>query len=158
MRTAERSDAMSKEIDILIVEPGQPPRSTVIHNTLEAVEKVLGGPVQIGCFLPQRVLLVCRENMEGLMPNRCRPGSKACISGPFLLCGIPEKGCLFESLNPTQREEFKQIFAESGEFMMVGGTPYADPDDVADRVYALWDSLKSGETMVLTKWGGGYAG
>lgn len=41
---------------------------------------------------------------------------------------------------------------------MVGGTPYADPDDVADRVYALWDTLKNGETMVLTKWGGAYAG
>ena len=149
---------MSKEMEILFVEPERPPRSMVIRNTLKSIEKLLGGSVQIGCFLPQRVLLISREQTEGLTPNRCCPNSKNCICGPFVLCSIPEDGCLFASLNPTQREEFKQIFAKSGEFMMVGDTPYADPDDVADRVYALWDSLKSGETLTLTKWGGRYAG
>ena len=38
--------------------------------------------------------------------------------------------------------------------MMVGSDSYADPDDVADVVYSLWDTLADGETMVLTKWGG----
>ena len=37
---------------------------------------------------------------------------------------------------------------------MVAGTAYADPDDVADIVYGLWDSLSDGDTVVLTKWGG----
>ncbi|MDE6601059.1 MAG: DUF3846 domain-containing protein [Lachnospiraceae bacterium] len=149
---------MSKQIEILIVEPGKPPRPAVVRDTLEAAEEVLGGPVQVGCFLPQRVLLVSRENAGGLAPNRCRPGSKECISGTFFLCGLPEEGCFFESLTPEQQKEFQRIFASPGEFMMVGSTPYADPDDVADRVYALWDTLKNGETMVLTKWGGAYAG
>ena len=34
--------------------------------------------------------------------------------------------------------------------MMVGSDSYADPDDVADVVYSLWDTLADGETMVLT--------
>lgn len=38
--------------------------------------------------------------------------------------------------------------------MMVGSTAYADPDDVADIVYGLWESLSDGDTVVLTKWGG----
>lgn len=37
--------------------------------------------------------------------------------------------------------------------MMVGSNAYADPDDVADVVYGLWDTLKDGESVMLTKWG-----
>lgn len=37
--------------------------------------------------------------------------------------------------------------------MMVGSEAYADPDDVADKVYGLWDTMGDGETVVLTKWG-----
>lgn len=145
---------MNQNMDILIVEPGKAPRPAVIPNTLDAVETALGGPVQVGCFLPQRVLLISREDTGGLAPNRSLPGKKGYISGTFLLCGIPEEGCLFDSLTPKQQKEFQDIFAAPGEFMMVGGIAYADPDDVADVVYGLWDTLADGETMVLTKWGG----
>ena len=79
---------------------------------------------------------------------------KGYISGTFLLCGVPEEGCNFASLTAGQQKEFQDIFARPGEFMMVAGTAYADPDDVADIVYGLWDSLSDGDTVVLTKWGG----
>lgn len=146
---------MKQKMDILIVEPGKAPRPAALpDNTLEAVEAVLGGAVQVGCFLPQRVLLVSREDTGGLAPNRCMPGGKGFVNGTFLLCGIPEEGCLFDSLTPGQQKEFQELFARPGEFMMVGSETYADPDDVADKVYSLWDTLKNGETVVLTKWGG----
>lgn len=148
------SSDMNKNIDILIVEPGKAPRPAQIPDTLEALEEALGGAVQVGCFLPQRVLLVSRENTDGLVPNRCMPGKKGCISGTFLLCGIPEEGSRFASLTSRQQTEFQEVFAEPGEFMMVGSTACTDPDDVADAVYGLWDSLRDGETVVLTKWGG----
>ena len=146
---------MKQKMDILIVEPGKAPRPAALpDNTLEAVEAVLGGTAQVGCFLPQRVLLVSREDTGGLAPNRCMPGGKGFVNGTFLLCGIPEEGCLFDSLTPGQQKEFQELFARPGEFMMVGSETYADPDDVADKVYSLWDTLKNGETVVLTKWGG----
>lgn len=146
---------MKQKIDILVVEPGKAPRPAALPgNTLEAVEAVLGGTAQIGCFLPQRVLMASREDACGLAPNRCMPGGKGVVSGTFLLCGIPEEGCLFDSLTPRQQKEFQELFAKPGEFMMVGSEVYADPDDVADKVYSLWDTLESGETVVLTKWGG----
>lgn len=145
---------MIQTMDILIVEPGKAPRPAVTGNTLEAVEAVLGGSVQVGCFLPQRVLLLSRENTSGLAPNRCLPGKSGHISGTFLLCGIPEEGCHFASLSPMQQKEFQDVFACPGEFMMVGGTAYTDPDDVADIAYELWDTLADGESMVMTKWGG----
>lgn len=146
---------MKQKMDILIVEPGKVPRPAALpDNTLEAVEAVLGGTAQVGCFLPQRVLLISREDTGGLAPNRCMPGGKGFVNGTFLLCGIPEEGCLFDSLTPGQQKEFQELFARPGEFMMVGSETYADPDDVADKVYSLWDTLKNGETVVLTKWGG----
>lgn len=146
---------MKQKMDILIVEPGKAPRPAALpDNTLEAVEAVLGGAAQVGCFLPQRVLLISREDTGGLAPNRCMPGGKGFVNGTFLLCGIPEEGCLFDSLTPGQQKEFQELFARPGEFMMVGSETYADPDDVADKVYSLWDTLKIGETVVLTKWGG----
>lgn len=146
---------MKQKMDILIVEPGKAPRPVALpDNTLEAVEAVLGGAAQVGCFLPQRVLLISREDTGGLAPNRCMPGGKGFVNGTFLLCGIPEEGCLFDSLTPGQQKEFQELFARPGEFMMVGSETYADPDDVADKVYSLWDTLKNGETVVLTKWGG----
>ena len=144
---------MTQNMDILIVEPGKVPRPAVIPNTLESVETVLGGAVQVGCFLPQKVLLFSREDTTGLAPNRCLPGGNGYISGTFLLCGIPEKGCLFASLTAGQQKEFQDIFARPGEFMMIGSPVYADPDDVADVVYGLWDTLSDGDTVVLTKWG-----
>jgi len=144
---------MTNNMDILIVEPGKPPRPAQLDNTLEAMEKILGGAVQVGCFLPQRVILVSREDADGLMPNRCMPDKKSCVKGSFLLCGIPEEGDGFASLTPGQQAEFQEVFAKPEEFMMVGGTVYADPDDVADAVYRLWDSMQNGETVVLTKWG-----
>ena len=146
---------MKQKMDILIVEPGKVPRPAALpDNTLEAVEAVLGGTAQVGCFLPQRVLLISREDTGGLAPNRCMPGGKGFVNGTFLLCGIPEEGCLFDSLTPGQQKEFQELFARPGEFMMVGSETYADPDDVADKVYSLWDTLKNGETVVLKKWGG----
>lgn len=149
---------MNKQIEVLMIEPGKPPRPVMVQNTLAAMEETLGGPIQIGCFLPQRVLLVGREDEKGLIPNRCRPNSKAYVGGPFILCAVSEEETLFESLNTLQRKEFERIFANPGEFMTVGDTTFSDPDDVADRVYALWDDLKDGESLVLTKWGGRYAG
>lgn len=146
---------MTDMMDVLIVEPGKAPRPAQVPNTLEAMEGALGGTVQIGCFLPQRVLMASREKTAGLAPNRRMPGKNGCISGPFLLCGIPTEGECFVSLTPGQQAEFQEVFAEPGEFMMVGGMAYADPDDVADAVYSLWDSMQDGETVVLTRWGKG---
>lgn len=81
-------------------------------------------------------------------------GKKSSINGIFLLCGVPEEGDCFASLTPGQQKDFQDIFQNPGEFMMIGGKMYADPDDVADTVYGLWDTLQDGETVVLTKWGG----
>lgn len=143
----------NENINILVVEPGKAPRPATMRNTLEAAERIVGGAVQIGCFLPQKVLMLYQEYMDGLTPNRPIPHGNGYICGTFLLCGIPEEGCNFASLTPEQQKEFQDMFACPGEFMLIGGTAYTDPDDVADAVYDLWETMRSGQTVVLTKWG-----
>ena len=106
---------MANKINILVVEPGVAPHPAQVEDTLEAFQQIVGGPIEAGCYLPQRVMLIC--NSEGkhmkLMPNRENPmDSGDFIAGTFLLCGF--EGERFTSLTPAQRQEFEAYFATSG--------------------------------------------
>ena len=114
---------MTKENDILIVEPGKAPRPARVKDTLETFQKIVDGPIEAGCYLPQRVMLICNsegKNM-GLMPNRENPtDNRDFIAGTFLLCSF--EGEHFASLTAAQQEEFETYFAlpdipEKGDFM-----------------------------------------
>ncbi len=111
---------MAKQIDILLVEPGKNPRPAKVEDTLEAFQEVVGGPIEAGCYLPQRVMLVCNSEAvkRGLPPNRANPATPhKFIAGTFLLCSF--EGEQLISLNDEQREKFKVYFALPGE---EGGT------------------------------------
>lgn len=146
---------MAKEINVLVVEPGKAPRPARVRNTLENFAQIVGGPVEAGCYLPQRVMLVCQENgsAKGLPPNRIGTRTGEYIAGTFLLCGFKDNR--FISLTPMQQAEFQQYFAKPGEFMMVGTeTVCTNTGELAMAACCLWDRLKNGESVVLTKWGG----
>jgi len=103
---------MTREIDILVVEPGKAPRPARVVDTLDTFAEIVGGPIEAGCYLPQRVMLIC--NGEGkhmkLMPNRENPtDSQDFIAGTFLLCSF--EGERFASLSPAQQKEFEAYFA-----------------------------------------------
>ena len=151
---------MKHEINILVVEPGRPPRPARVDYSLETFSQLVGGELAMGCFLPQRVMLLYNEdaNRQGLPPNRCNPFVNECISGTFLLCGLSdEEG--FCSLSPAQQAEFQRLFASPGEFMMLGTdhicTSSTEFSEAAGR---LWGGMASGESVVLTKWGGPESG
>jgi len=103
---------MAKKIDILVVEPGKAPYPAEAEDNLEAFQKIVGGPIEAGCYLPQRVMLICNgegKNMR-LMPNRENPtDSRDFIAGTFLLCSF--EGEHFASLTTAQRKEFEEYFA-----------------------------------------------
>ena len=97
-----------------MVEPGETPRPAKVEDTLEAFQKIVGGPIEAGCYLPQRVMMVCSsegKNM-GLIPNRENPmDSGDFIAGTFLLYGF--EGEHFTSLPPAQQQEYEAYFATS---------------------------------------------
>ena len=53
---------MEHEINILVVEPGRPPRPAQVGNSLERFSRIIGGELAMGCFLPQRVMLIYNED------------------------------------------------------------------------------------------------
>ncbi len=108
---------MAKEIEVLIAAPGTAPRLARVEGTLEAFEQIVGGPVETGCILPQRVLLFYNgdENRrEWGDPSRPRAAwGKAPldgVAGTVLLCGC--KGDRFTSLPPEQKDLFLRWSAQ----------------------------------------------
>ena len=146
---------MAKEINVLIVEAGKAPRPAKVLNTMDTFAEIVGGPVEAGCYLPQRVMLIRNENGKalGLPPNRANPRAEDYIAGTFLLCGF--EGDSFTSLTPAQQVEFQEYFAKPGEFMLIGTeTVCGSPGELAMNACKLWESMRNGESVVMTKWGG----
>ena len=146
---------MAKEINVLIVEAGKAPRPAKVLNTMDTFAEIVGGPVEAGCYLPQRVMLIRNENGKalGLPPNRANPRAEDYIAGTFLLCGF--EGDSFTSLTPAQQMEFQEYFAKPGEFMLIGTeTVCGSPGELAMNACKLWESMRNGESVVMTKWGG----
>ncbi len=146
---------MTKEINILVVEPGKAPRPAKALNTLETFAEIVGGPVEVGCYLPQRVMLIYREDGKncGLRPNRANPRGDDFIFGTFMLCGFEDDS--FISLTTDQQIEFQKHFAKPGKFMTIGTSIICtSPGELAISVCTLWECMKNGESVVMTKWGG----
>ena len=103
---------MDRIINILVVEPRKEPRRATVADTLKTLQDIVGGPIEVGCYLPQQVMLICNGEGKnaGLPPNRPSPANPGdCIHGTFLLCGY--EGEHFASLSDEQRETFQKYFA-----------------------------------------------
>lgn len=101
------------EITVLKVEPGKGPEEVTIQNTLEAMQEMVGGFIEI-VYLDD-VCLVCNEEgkLMGLEGNR-RVG-RDIISGTFFLAGDTDYG-EFCSLTREQLDQFSQRFAQPETF------------------------------------------
>ena len=146
---------MAREINILVVEPGKAPRPAKVMDTLDAFSEIVGGPIEMGSYLPQKVMLISNgegKNM-GLPFNRADPRGGDYIAGTFLLCSF--EGDRFISLTQAQQLEFQSVFADPGEYMVVDtDTVCTTRGEAALAVIKLWDSMRNGQSVVLTKWGG----
>jgi hypothetical protein len=146
---------LKEKINILVVEPGKSPYLASVEDTLEAFSKIVGGPIEVGCSLPHRVMLLCNSEGKhlGLPPNRTHPNGQDYIAGTFFLCGYEDDH--FSSLPAAQQEMFQAFFRKPGEFMMVGtDTMCGSLRGLTEAVRKLWDRMKDNESVILTKYGG----
>lgn len=77
---------------ILIVEPDRHPRMAEIPHTLEAMQRTVGGYIEITYPWKDPVALVCDE--EGILkqlPFNRLVAPQSAIFGTFFLCGIGEE-------------------------------------------------------------------
>lgn len=145
---------MSNPIRILLVRPNQPPRALYAPSSLERLQLLVGGPLEIACRLPKGGLVVCgcQENAGDKPPNRRHPSKEGYIAGTFFLCGCA--GGDLVSLTPEQEAEGMDWFSSPGEFMTVGDSVCSTPNELILQSYRLWDEMKDGDRIILVKQGG----
>ena len=102
---------------ILLISPVQSPRKITIDDTLDAMQRVVGGSIQAVYPFEEPVALICHEEGKLLrLPlNRALRSPDTgeiyeIIAGDFFLCAAPPDSEHFESLTDDQLEWYAQIF------------------------------------------------
>ena len=105
-------------MNILIVEPGTPPKPAIIDHDLSSMQKVVGGLIQAIYPFEEEVSLICNDEgkLMGLPPNRVlrHPETGAIydiVVGTFFLCAAPSDSENFESLTDEQITHFTNRFS-----------------------------------------------
>ena len=105
---------MSKMIKVVLVEPNEKAKVTEIENTLENLQKIVGGYIE--CIYPfeDNVGLICNEEgkLIGLEPNRVMRDDDGnavdIIFGTFIITGLTDDD--FGSLTDEQAEYYLDLF------------------------------------------------
>ena len=111
---------------ILRIDPGQTPKETEISGTLESMQSMVGGLIQVIYPFEADVALVCGDEakLQGLPLNRALrdDAGHICdvIAGTFFLCGAPWDSDTFESLSDEQLKQYTERFRHPEIFIWLG--------------------------------------
>ena len=119
---------------ILIVEPNKEPYEFLLDNKLEAMQKIVGGNIEV-VNLDQNTALVCNEEgkLDGLEGNR--RVAHDVIAGTFFIVGDNNEG-EFISLTDEQISNYHKRFKDSEEITS---------EKVEDSIYIEVCTLDEGE-------------
>ena len=118
---------------VLMIEPNRAPRPCTIDDTLEAMQHIVGGPIQAVYPFEEPVALVCNEEakLDSLPPNRALRDEDGnmydIVCGTFFLCAAPPDSENFESLTEEQMERYTNQFKRPEIFLRVNGEIVAVP-------------------------------
>lgn len=120
---------------ILLVSPGQQPKKTIIDDTLAAIQRTVGGPIQAVYPFEVPVALICHEEgkllhlpLNRVLRSPDTGGIYDIIAGDFFLCAAPPDSEHFGSLTDDQLERYAQIFRTPEMFLSgPGGSIIALP-------------------------------
>ena len=110
---------------VVFVEPGKPAQIKIIPNTLEAMQRAVGGYIEATYPFSEEVCLVSNE--EGkichLPYNRALRDTNGSIldviAGSFFLCGCGEED--FVGLTDRQVDRYLAKFAQPESFKVING-------------------------------------
>ena len=118
---------------VLLVEPGNRPRTVELPHTLEAMQQTVGGLIQAIYPFEEPVALVCNDEgkLLGLPLNRVLRQSTgkiyAVVAGTFFLCRAPADSDQLDSLTEEQMARFSQRFRYPELFLRPGSDFPAGP-------------------------------
>lgn len=103
-----------RRLRVLLVMPGLEPREVPVEDSVEALQRLVGGTFQIIYPWDDSACLICNDEgkLNGMPPNRfVRTGlmSADIIHGPFLISGF--SGDDLDSLTDEQMERYRAEFS-----------------------------------------------
>ena len=122
---SENKDNQPQTMTVLVVEPMQEPYTKEIPTGLEALQKEVGGNIQVVYPFAEPIGLICNDEgkMNGLELNRALYDAESemydIIAGTFVLAGLA--GDSFGSLDKEQIKQFSERFAKPEIFMRING-------------------------------------
>lgn len=118
---------------VIVVEPKKKPEVREIGDSLESMQKIVGGLIEAVYPFDEPVALICNE--EGKLLNL--PLNRALrddagkvydiISGTFFLCAAPTDSDHFAGLTDQQAKTYMERFAMPEMFLNVGGDLFVLP-------------------------------
>ena len=98
-------------MNVLIVEPGKHPRLADIDDSLESLQKTVGGYIEAIYPFEDEIALICDEESKLKSDtewNRLLPETGDVIKGTFIIAGLGDEG--FTDITPELAEKYKQRF------------------------------------------------
>ena len=107
---------MTKTIRVLLVEPMKKPRLVTVEHTLEELQKLVGGNIEVTYPWEDEVGLISCDDAKfnGSSPNRCLEDYDV-IYGTFFLAGLTEDN--FGDISDELAEKFAKKFAYPEAFL-----------------------------------------
>ena len=112
-----------KEITILMVPSGKPPKPRIVENSMRAIKQMMGGFVDSYLLEDHTIMIgIRRKQLDQTEPNRTiydeKGHSRQTVYGDFFLCNLSESGQDFESLSPEQIKKYSKSLEHNGEMRM----------------------------------------
>lgn len=99
---------MKRKISVIIKEPDKNPRHVYISNTLENLQKTVGGYIETVTLCSDLVVICNEEGKIKKLPYCCTIAHQDFV-GPVIICGI--SGESFSDI-PCEYKTMKKIFSQ----------------------------------------------
>lgn len=135
------------KLSILLVEPGKCPKVIEIEDTLEAMQNIVGGDIEVYEPFDDEIAIVCNEEgkVKGLPLNRAVYSNRGelvdIIAGAFFVCYAPVDSEGFLNLPKELAEKYEEYFKEPESFNTEAGGVMVIRDTAGYPTYEFFDSV-----------------
>lgn len=136
-----------KKISVLLVEPGKCPKVIEIEDTLEAMQNIVGGDIEVYEPFDDEIAIVCNEEgkVKGLPLNRAIYSDRGelvdIIAGTFFVCYAPVDSEGFLNLPKELAEKYEEYFKEPESFNTEAGGVIVIRDTLGYPTYERFDGV-----------------
>lgn len=136
------------KLSVLLVEPGKRPEIIEIHDTLKAMQNIVGGDIEVYRPFDDDVAIVCNEEgkVKGLPLNRAIYSDKGelvdIIAGAFFVCYTPVDSEKFLSLPKELAEKYEGYFKKPESFNIKAGNVIVVKDVSEHLACELFDGVE----------------